>query len=45
VFIGTDPMDEADIRRRLDACLVPARRMTPDAWARLPDPFPAWAAT
>ena len=45
VFIGTDPMDEADIRRKLDACLVPARRMTPDAWARLPDPFPAWAAT
>jgi len=43
VFIGTDPMDEADIRRRLDACLVPARAITPDAWARLPDPFPAWS--
>ncbi|WP_449396676.1 GTP-binding protein [Devosia riboflavina] len=43
VFIGTDPMSEAEIRRRLDACLVPARTMTPDAWARLPDPFPAWS--
>lgn len=45
VFIGTDPMDEADIRRRLDACLVPARTMTPDAWTVLPDPFPPWQAT
>ena len=43
VFIGTDPMSEAEIRRRLDACLVPARTMTPDAWARLPDPFPDWS--
>lgn len=43
VFIGTNLMSEADIRRRLDACLVPARTMTPDAWARLPDPFPAWS--
>ncbi|KQT49871.1 4-hydroxytetrahydrobiopterin dehydratase [Devosia sp. Leaf420] len=45
VFIGTDLMDEADIRRRLDACLVPARTMTPDAWTVLPDPFPSWQAT
>lgn len=43
VFIGCDPMDEKDIRRRLDACLVPARTMTTDAWARLPDPFAAWS--
>ncbi len=42
VFIGTSQMDEADIRRRLDACLVPARTLTPDAWTVLPDPFPAW---
>lgn len=43
VFIGCDPMDEKDIRRRLDACLVPARTMTIDAWARLPDPFAVWS--
>ena len=42
VFIGTEPMNEADIRRQLDACLVPARTITPEAWSRLPDPFPAW---
>jgi hypothetical protein len=38
-------MDRADITRRLDACLVgsPARAaFTPEAWATLPDPFPAW---
>ena len=43
VFIGTQPMDEVAIKRRLDACLVPSRSMTTDAWARLPDPFPAWS--
>lgn len=42
VFIGTDPMDEAAIRRDLDACLVPARQMEPELWTKLPDPFPAW---
>jgi G3E family GTPase len=43
VFIGTDPMNEAAIRRRLDACLVGnPNRFTPEAWRRLPDPFPAW---
>lgn len=42
VFIGTDPMDEAAIRKGLDACLVPARGFHPEAWTRLPDPFPAW---
>ena len=44
VFIGTDPMDEAAIRRELDACLVPARKFTPEAWQQLPDPFPSWQA-
>jgi G3E family GTPase len=42
VFIGTDPMDEAAIRKGLDACLVPARGFHPEAWTKLPDPFPAW---
>lgn len=44
VFIGTD-MDEAAIRRRLDACLVGdanAKTMQPAAWKRLKDPFPVW---
>jgi len=45
VFIGTDPMDEAAIRRRLDACLVgDPNHFTPESWRRLPDPFPAWTA-
>ncbi len=44
VFIGTDPMDEAALRARLDACLVPARAFTPQNWQRLPDPFPRWPA-
>lgn len=43
VFIGVDPMDQAEITHALDACLVPARDFTPDAWRRLPDPFPVWA--
>src|SRR5690606_36221920 len=33
VFIGTEPMNEADSRRQLDACLVPARTITPEAWS------------
>jgi G3E family GTPase len=45
VFIGTEPMDEAAIRKRLDACLVgDPNHFTPEAWVRLPDPFPAWKA-
>ena len=43
-FLGAD-MDEAAIRRRLDACLVgdaDAEAMQPAAWKRLKDPFPAW---
>jgi len=42
VFIGMEPMDEGAIRRELDACLIPARQFTPEAWTRLPDPFPRW---
>lgn len=42
VFIGTAAMNESAIRRALDNCLVPARQMTPENWAALPDPFPAW---
>ncbi|BBK43131.1 cobalamin synthesis protein CobW [Allostella vacuolata] len=41
VFIGTG-YDEAELRRRLDACLVPARAFTPRRWAGRPDPFPEW---
>lgn len=41
VFIGAG-MDEADIRQRLDACLMPDA--TPDfaGWSNLADPFPVW---
>ncbi|WP_061020024.1 zinc metallochaperone GTPase ZigA [Bradyrhizobium sp. CCH5-F6] len=42
VFIGTG-MDEAAIRRRLDACLVPeTSSMDIAAWSALADPFPIW---
>ena len=41
VFIGIG-MDEAALRRRLDACLVPEVRFQPKIWRNLPDPFPAW---
>ncbi|MHB0772633.1 zinc metallochaperone GTPase ZigA [Bradyrhizobium sp. 5.13L] len=42
VFIGTG-MDEAAIRRRLDACLVPeTSTMDIAAWSALSDPFPIW---
>jgi G3E family GTPase len=42
VFIGADPMDEAALRRRLDACLVETETFEPARWANLPDPFPLW---
>lgn len=46
VFIGIDPMDETAISRRLDACLVgDPRHFTPEAWRRLPDPFPSWTSS
>jgi G3E family GTPase len=43
VFIGIG-MDEASLRRDLDACLLTDAEMRggPKAWARLPDPFPRW---
>ncbi|MBJ6123699.1 GTP-binding protein [Sphingomonas mollis] len=41
VFIGID-MDEAALRRDLDACLVDAAQFTPERWTALPDPFPTW---
>ncbi|MCO5135186.1 MAG: GTP-binding protein [Phyllobacteriaceae bacterium] len=44
VFIGCDPMNEAAIRRDLDACLVKAPAFLPDLWKSMPDPFPAWEA-
>lgn len=41
-FIGTD-MDEVNLRRRLDACLVEAKPGTEIAtWAKLSGPFPKW---
>ncbi|MDM9618822.1 GTP-binding protein [Rhizobium sp. S96] len=42
VFIGADPMDEAWIRERLDACLVSTEDFTPDKWRDMPDPFARW---
>lgn len=42
VFIGADPMREADIRAALDACLIEASAFTPKAWRSLEDPFPDW---
>ena len=45
VFIGVG-MDEATLRRDLDACLLTDAEMKAGqrSWARLPDPFPAWQA-
>ena len=43
VFIGADPMDEAEIRAELDACLVDAEGYTPERWKALSDPFASWA--
>ncbi len=48
VFIGaSDTMKVGEITAMLDACLIgdpAAPAFEPDAWARLEDPFPAWAA-
>jgi G3E family GTPase len=43
VLIGID-MDEAGLRKQLDACLVSDAEMAagPGAWSRYVDPFPAW---
>ncbi len=46
VFIGID-IDENDLRRRLDDCLIGSdmdERMDFQALSMLPDPFPAWPA-
>ena len=45
VFIGTREMDEAAMRRELDACLVTVpegAKPDPVLWSELPDPFPPW---
>ncbi|MBX9816203.1 MAG: GTP-binding protein [Sphingomonas sp.] len=41
VFFGIG-MDEAAIRRALDACLVEAEAFTPELWRDRADPFPSW---
>lgn len=41
VFIGAG-MDRAAIAAALDAALVEGDGFTPEAWAKLPDPFPKW---
>lgn len=42
VFIGADPMDEAWIRKELDACLIRTDAFVPERWRDLPDPFANW---
>jgi len=45
VFIGQD-LDEAAVRRRLDACLLTPDELETDreqGFGRIPDPFPRWA--
>jgi G3E family GTPase len=44
VFIGQQ-LAETEMRRALDACLLSDAEMVrgPEGWAKLPDPFPAWA--
>jgi G3E family GTPase len=41
VFIGHG-MDEAALRQKLDAALLPASSFTPQDWKDLSDPFPTW---
>lgn len=43
VFIGLkDQMDEADLRKRLDACLVKDYTSAPEEYKMKTDPFPQW---
>lgn len=43
VFIGQG-LNQAELRRQLDACLLSAQEMAQGEyhWQQLPDPFPAW---
>ncbi|XP_060085286.1 zinc chaperone YciC-like, partial [Ylistrum balloti] len=43
VLIGMD-MDQADLTRRLDTCLLTEEEMAvgPNGWRLFPDPFPQW---
>jgi hypothetical protein len=45
VLIGQN-MDRVALERGFDACLVSRAQFAlgPQAWAKLPDPFPAWPA-
>ncbi|WP_312362310.1 GTP-binding protein [Ensifer sp.] len=43
VFIGADPMDEIELTRELDACLVTDSSFQPERWRDLPDPFASWS--
>jgi G3E family GTPase len=42
-FVGID-MDQADLRARLDECLLDDGELArgPELWQRYPDPFPPW---
>ncbi|RBO53860.1 GTP-binding protein [Rhodovulum sp. BSW8] len=42
VFIGVG-LDREAICARLNSALVDTQEFTPEAWKRLPDPFPRWA--
>ena len=42
VFIGTDPMSEAAIKKQLDDCLIQAPAFLPKLWENLAVPFPSW---
>ena len=44
VFIGIT-LDEKDLRRRLDECLLIDEEMNygPETWSEFPDPLPAWS--
>ena len=43
VFIGID-MNEADLRHRLDSCLLTKQEFEqgPNRWVSYPDPLPQW---
>jgi G3E family GTPase len=43
VFIGSD-LDREAICAALNAALVTTCDFTPQAWTKLPDPFPQWGA-